>query len=308
MDNLNSLNILKTIFKNWKSFLIMMFIAAVISYGASFLLKDKYKSTSVVYPVNMFQNSEESATEQLLQYFLSEDVKNKLAKDFNLYERYDIDTLKSKGGKSLFNFMYAECIKVSPTIYESIEIEVKDTDPLFAQKLNTAFVQNTNTLIRETKKNIVKQYLENAETVINGQTKEIDSLINAIYKIKSDYNILDSKNQTKYLSKLVAKGSPLNEGIQLQIKGIKEKGIVLNVLDGRIIATMNSYNQLKQKKDGYLLDISGEMDYYTFVSKPNLADKRCYPVRWVIVLTSAVSAFFLTLVFFLFKNRSKDLI
>lgn len=308
MENLNSLNILKTIFKNWKTFLVTMFIAAVISYAASFLLKEKYKSTSVVYPVNMFQNSEESSTEQLLQYCLSEDVKNKLAKDFNLYERYGIDTVKSKGGKTLFNFMYIESIKVSPTIYESIEIEVKDTDPLFAQKLNFAFIDNTNNLIRETKKHIVRQYLANTKTVIDIQSRELDSLSKAIFKIKSDYNIIDAKNQAKYLSKLISKGSSVNENSQLQIKGIKEKGIDLNILDGRIISTLNSYNQIKQKNDGYLLDVSGDMDFYTYVSKPNLQDKKCFPVRWVIVLVSSISAFFLTLVFFLFKNRSKELI
>jgi len=69
MENLNSLNIVKTILKNSKIIFLIMLAAAVVSYGASFLIKEKFKSSSVVYPVNLFQNSEESATEQLLQYF-----------------------------------------------------------------------------------------------------------------------------------------------------------------------------------------------------------------------------------------------
>ena len=87
MENLNTLNILKTIIKNRFRFLIIMFGAAVISFGASFLIKDKYKSEAVIYPVNLFPNSEESSSEQLLQYLLSEDVKYKLAKDFKLFEK-----------------------------------------------------------------------------------------------------------------------------------------------------------------------------------------------------------------------------
>ncbi len=308
MENLNSLTIVQIIIRKWKLFFVIMLCAAVLAFAVSFLIKDKYKSNSVVYPVNLFQNSEESSSEQLLQYFLSEDVKYKLAKDFDLFKRYGVDTMSTKGGKALFNFMYLENVTVSPTIYESIEITVKDEDPRFAQKLNRALIANTNDLIRETKRKVVKQYLVNTKQVIDIQSKELDSLSSAILKIKTEYNIVDEKDQAKYLSKQMSTGSSLNENAQLQAKGIKEKSTELKILDGRIKSTLKSYSKIKEKNDSYLLDVAGEMDFYTYVSKPDLQDKKCSPVRWIIVLVSTISAFFFTLVFILFKNRSKDLI
>jgi LPS O-antigen subunit length determinant protein (WzzB/FepE family) len=307
MEKFDSLNIIKTIFKNKKVFVLVVIGAAVLSYGASFLIKEKFKSNSVVYPVNLFRNSEESPSEQLLQYFLSEDVKLKIAKDFNLFSRYGVDTLSTKGGKALFDFMYMENVLISPTIYESIDITIKDEDPAFAQKLNAALVLNTNQLIKESKRNIVNQYLANTKKVIDIQSKELDSLSRSILKIKTDYNILDEKDQAKYLSKQLSTGSSLNENAQLTVKGIKEKGTELKVLDGRIKSTLKSYTQIKIKNDAYLLDVSGDMDFYVFVSKPNLQDKKCTPIRWIIVMISSLSAFLMTLVFFLYKNRSKEL-
>jgi hypothetical protein len=307
MEKFDSLNIIKTIFKNKKVFVLVVIGAAVLSYGASFLIKEKFKSNSVVYPVNLFRNSEESPSEQLLQYFLSEDVKLKIAKDFNLFSRYGVDTLSTKGGKALFDFMYMENVLISPTIYESIDITIKDEDPAFAQKLNAALVLNTNQLIKESKRNIVNQYLANTKKVIDIQSKELDSLSRSILKIKTDYNILDEKDQSKYLSKQLSTGSSLNENAQLTVKGIKEKGTELKVLDGRIKSTLKSYTQIKIKNDAYLLDVSGDMDFYVFVSKPNLQDKKCTPIRWIIVMISSLSAFLMTLVFFLYKNRSKEL-
>jgi LPS O-antigen subunit length determinant protein (WzzB/FepE family) len=301
------LNIIKTIFKNKKVFVLVVIGAAVLSYGASFLIKEKFKSNSVVYPVNLFRNSEESPSEQLLQYFLSEDVKLKLAKEFNLFSRYGVDTLSTKGGKALFDFMFMENVQISPTIYESIDINIKDEDPAFAQKLNAALVLNTNQLIKESKRNIVNQYLANTKKVIDIQSKELDSLSRSILKIKTDYNILDEKDQSKYLSKQLSTGSSLNENAQLTVKGIKEKGTELKVLDGRIKSTLKSYTQIKIKNDAYLLDVSGDMDFYVYVSKPNLQDKKCTPIRWIIVMISSLSAFLMTLVFFLYKNRSKEL-
>jgi hypothetical protein len=308
MENLDTLNIVKTIIKNRKTIFLVMFGAAVISYGASFLIKEKFKSNSVVYPVNLFQNSEESATEQLLQYFLSEDVKYKLAKEFDLFSRYGVDTLNSKGGKALFDFMFLENVKISPTIYESIDITVKDEDPLFAQKLNAALVSKTNDLVKETKRKIVYQYLANTKKVIEIQAKELDSLNTTILKIKSDYNIIDEKEQAKYLSKQLSTGSNLNENGQLQAKGIKEKGTELKILEGKIKSTLKSYTKIKIKNDGYLLDVTGDMDFYQYVSKPNLSDKKCSPIRWIFVAVSSLSAFFMVLVFFLYKSRSKELL
>lgn len=308
MENLNSLNIAQIIIKKWKTFFVIMLVAGALAFAASFLIKEKYKSIAVVYPINLFQNSEESSSEQLLQYFLSEDIKYKLAKEFNLFKRYGIDTMSTKGGKSLFNFMYMENVSVSPTIYESIEITVKDEDPRFAQKLNAALILNTNNFIRETKRGIVRQYLSNTRRVIDIQTKELDSLSAAIQKIKTEYNIIDEKDQSKYLSKQLSTGSGLNEASQQQVKGLREKGTTLKILNGRIKSTLRSYTEIKLKNDSYLLDSSGDIDFYTYVSKPDLQDKKCSPVRWVIVVVSALSALFLVLILILFKNRSKDLI
>jgi uncharacterized protein involved in exopolysaccharide biosynthesis len=308
MENLNSLSIIKTIFKYWKMIFLVMISAALISFAASFLIKEKYKSSAVVYPVNLFQNSEESPSEQLLQYFLSEDVKYKLAKDFKLFDRYGIDTVTSKGGRALFNYMFIENITVSPTIYESIEINVKDIDPAFAQKLNIALVNNTNTLIRESKKAIVGQYLANTKKVIAVQSRELDSISNSILKIKTEYDLIDGDYQAKYLSKQISTGSSLNENGSKQVKGIKEKGSELKILNGRIESTLNSYTQIKIKNDAYLLDVSGDMDYYVYVSKPNLQDKKCSPVRWIIVMISSLSALLMTLAFIIYKNRSKEFI
>lgn len=308
MENLNSLSIAQLIIKKWKTFFVIMLFAGALAFAASFLIKEKYKSIAVLYPINLFQNSEESSSEQLLQYFLSEDVKYKLAKDFDLFKRYGVDTMNTKGGKALFNFMFQENITVSPTIYESIEITVKDEDPRFAQKLNKALIFNTNELIRETKRGIVRQYLNNTRRVIDIQSRELDSISDAIQKIKTEYNIIDAKDQAKYLSKQISTGSALNENGQQQAKGLREKGTILKILDGRIKSTLKSYTEIKIKNDTYLLDASGDIDFYTYVSKPDLQDKKCSPVRWIIVVVSAISAFIMALVFFLYKSRSKDLL
>jgi len=288
MNNFNTQAILKLIAKNYKLLALVFITVAIVSYFASFLLKEKYKSVAVVYPVNVFQNSEESSTEQLIQYLLSDEVKNKLALNFKLFEHYGIDTTKIEGGKALFDFVYSENFIISSTLYESIEIVIKDESPALSQQLNSALIEYTNNFIRESKRIIVKQYLSNSLSVLKAQNREIDSLNTAIKKYKTENNIEDRAENK----------------VDKNLKNKKEKNNDVKVLSGKIKAILKSYEKTKIKNDSYLLDVNANNDYITVVSKPNLPDKRCYPVRWVIMITSSLSVLFLTLLILVLKNRN----
>jgi hypothetical protein len=305
MENFNSSNIVALMLKNIKTFVIVAVITGALAFAGSFAIKERFKSIAVVYPINMYETSEESTSEQLLQYFYSEDVKNTLAKEFKLYERYGIDTVTETGGKALFNYIYQENFKFSPTLYESIELSVTDTDPLMAQKLNAALIKQTNLLIRSNKQFTMKQYVVNAKEIIKSEDKELDSLSNEIKKIKEEYNIVDEEKQAKEIGKELAKGSRLSEDVQKQANALKKKGSDLHVLKGRIRTTLKAMVDIKEQSYKYLLDSQGEVNFVLFVSNPSLADKRCYPVRSVIALVSVLSALFLTSIILIIRNRKR---
>ncbi|MCW3078112.1 MAG: hypothetical protein JWO32_2721 [Bacteroidetes bacterium] len=306
MENFNSLSLLTTVSKRYKSLVVLVLSAAVLSFIISFFLKEKYKSTAVVYPVNLYQHSKESNSEQLLQYLMSEEVKNQLASEFNLYRRYNIDTLTKAGGKTLFGYAFQENFTISPTLYESIEISVKDEDPKMACKINARLISLTNELIQRIKQTVVKQYMVNAEMVIKNSNNELDSLDRAVRKIRSDYDIVDENYQGRYLSKELVKGGALSESRMKQSQGLKEKGTQLKILDGKINSSLRSYSDMKMIYDKYALDAQGNVDHIIYVSKPTLPDKRCYPIRWVIVLISSMSALLLGIGVILIKNREKN--
>lgn len=304
MDNLNSLDIFNLVYRKRTTLIAVVFAAAVLSFGTSFLLKEKYKSLAVIYPVNLYQNSEESNSEQLLQYLLSEDVKNQLAAEFKLYDRYGCDTMQVKSGKAMFNYAYQENFNISPTLYESIEISVKDEDPLMAKRMNERLIFLTNQLIQKNKVGIVRQYLTNAKNVLKASDAEMDSLSKRVSAIKKEYNIVD-ESQGKYLGKELAKSSNVSEQVRIQANGLREKGAELNVLTGKIKSTLKSYAKMKEIHDKYFLDAQGNIDFILYVSKPTLPDKRCYPVRWIIVLVSSLSALLFGAVVIIIRDRNK---
>jgi capsule polysaccharide export protein KpsE/RkpR len=105
----------------------------------------------VVYPVNLSPSSEESTTEQLLQWFNSEEVKKAVCEKFDLYKHYDINTLDARH-QTWFNLKFKERVSINATLYESIEISVKDQDPYMAKKITQGIIDAANELIMSVKK------------------------------------------------------------------------------------------------------------------------------------------------------------
>ena len=57
MENFNTKDIIPILLKNKKAIIIVTLIAAVASVIVSFMLKPRYKSYALVYPVNLSPSS-----------------------------------------------------------------------------------------------------------------------------------------------------------------------------------------------------------------------------------------------------------
>src|ERR1700741_4946569 len=160
MYNIN-IEILRLIYSKRKHIIIITAIAGIVAivFSMPFFMPPKYKSTVVVYPSNIAPYSEESQTEQLVQFLTSSEVRKEVLRKFNLDKHYDLDTSDAKFDY-YFTLMYEENIIINETRYESIQIEVFDKDPQMAQKIAYGVVEAANNLIRNT---LNKQTIELAE-------------------------------------------------------------------------------------------------------------------------------------------------
>lgn len=280
--------IFRLLWANKKVIAILLFASAVISFGATYLIKPRFKSTAIVYPANLFPSSEESPTEQLLQYFNSDDVKNEMAAKYNLFKHYGITGSNEKSPKALFDYMYKESFNITPTLYESIEITVKDESPEKAAELNRALLDITNNFIKDTKKYLLKLYITNIDNAIANQNRSIDSIMGLAGKldikdVMEDEADKDAKKSKKGLKKLKAK--EMTE----KIKGLTK-----------------SYGKMVYKRDKFFMDFSGDITFFSVISHPTVSDKRCYPIRSLFVIVSVLSTLMLSIIVILIRHRIKN--
>lgn len=303
MENFNTKEIIAIVLKNKKSIIFVTILAAIASTVVSYMLKPKFKSYAVVFPVNLSPSSEESNTEQLLQFFYSEEVKNRVAEKHGLYKHYEVDPA-ANGAKSLFDLYFKGNVSISPTLYESIEIVVKDESPKMAQDIAQSMIDETNKFIMETKRERLSEYLNNSFSAINRQSKEIDSINYQINELRKKYDIIDVAAQAKYLSKKLYSDKPLSEANKITYEGLKIKNVELNKLWSVYSGQAITLNYFIDQKDKYLFDYNSNISFTNVVSKPTLPDKKFFPVRWLIVTISTMSVFALAALFFILSNKS----
>ena len=302
MEKINIQELLKIILSHRKPILLLTLSAALVSSIVSFLITPKYKSIAVVYPVNLSPSSEESNTEQLLQYFTSSNVKNAVAEKNKLFSHYKVDP-KNKEAKSLFDYYYQSNISITPTIYESIEISVKDENPEMAQKIAQSLIDETNLFISRLKKERLREYIKNSSAAINRELLRVDSANSKIDELRVKYGIIDMTLQAKYLSKKMMAGQKLSDEEMNLFNGIKLERTGIEKLMSTTNGKLSVLNYFDNEMEKYLLDYLGSINYTNVVSNPNLPDKKCYPVRWVIVMLSSLSAFALSSFYFMLFSK-----
>ncbi len=306
MENINTAHILHVLKIHRIKFMIIAIAAIIVSsfISSPIFIAPKFKSTAVVFPINLEPFSEESSTEQLLQFMNSEEIKNAMTKRFNLYTVFGIDSLEEKS-HTKFDKYYYEYITVSVTLYESIIINVINESPSLAQKMANALIDETNKFVRAQKKTITDEYIKSYENQLKIASTEIDSIESQLKSIRLNYGILDFKAQSKIISKKQSSSSLSNDE-QLILKGLKEVGGKYQILQSQLNSELKNYRTFKLEYDKNRLNTNSNLNFTTVVSKANLPDKKHSPERTVIVVLFTLSALLLSLFIILFTHKKQN--
>lgn len=307
MYNIN-IEILRLLYAKRKHIIIITAAAALLAivFSMPLFMKPKFKSTIIVYPANLAPYSEESPTEQLMQFLTSNEVKKTVMRKFDLPKHYDMDSTADKFD-TYFTLKYEENIIINQTRYESIQIEVYDTDPAMAQKLAYGVVEASNTVIRKALNEKIEEFLVMNTRQMNEKRREVDSLGLEIQKATLKYGLMDYYIQIKEVSKnMYKKGADINRFNEV-MKNLANEGPkfmeLTELFKNRVLFYINTTSEV----EGNIKNIKKVFSYSTVVSKPNLPDSKAAPKRSIIVLMACLGALLFSCLYFIFIERLKKL-
>jgi capsular polysaccharide biosynthesis protein len=289
--------------------IIAVALAAVFSSPA--FLTPKYKSSARVYPSNLGEMSEESRSEQMLEIMNSADIKLKMIDKFNLDEVYKVRK-EDPQYQTIILGIYGEHVSARKTEFETVEVEVLDTDPHRAWQMADSLIHFYNLKVREmyTAKNW--EMVKILEGNMQLRRKERDSVMNMMNDHRSNYQILDFRQQvpevTRGYVRALADGRENTQGMK-EIRKLYDnmltRGAELNILESRFKSLVQAVDSLKFLYDINLSEAQKQITYSHIVEHPLLPDKKAWPVRWLIVAFSLISALFAGLLVFIFLDSKK---
>lgn len=275
----------------WKwHLLIITVVAAILGivFSGPYFIHPKYKSSAVLYPANIICHSDESESEQMLEIIGSDDIMFQIIERYDLYSHYGLDS-SANGSLAKMLKYYDDNVIIEKTPNDAIQITVCDEDPQMAADMVNSIIECYDHHVQYMNANKSKELLEIYTNTAKNKKHIIDSLSEIMKKYGTEYGMIDEKSQTRAYSEATAQGRG-GEAANI-LKNWQEYGAEFKTTDSLLTNTIQRYNKDLKVCEDAKRDMTKVQTYSHVVSRPFVADKKFYPIRWIIALLSALGGF-----------------
>jgi len=325
-SNLNSENLVVFFYRWRKPLIIVTVVAAVISIVASLLIQNKYKSTVVLFPTttssiakalisenntgkeDVLRLGEEEQAEQMIQILNSDEIRNRIIEKYNLMSHYDIEEDDAYKNTKLQR-EYESNVSFDRTKFMSVEINVLDHNPDTAALIANDIAALLDTVKNRMRREIAVEAMAIVKEEYDNQVAYIAHLEDSLkgYRDKGIINIrAQSERLTEQLAIAVLKGNrKAADDLKTRLDTIsKYAGIFTSIEDEKVLEKKR-LSVVRSKYREAQIDAEKTLQHKFVVNRAFAAEKKTYPIRWLIVVISTFSAFLLTLILILLYESIK---
>jgi capsular polysaccharide biosynthesis protein len=315
MNYFNNLNLIALFWKWRKQILIVTLVAGVAAVVITmpFIIKPLYSSSAIVYPANLKAFSNESNTEQMMQFLESSDIRDSIVRKFDLYRHYNINPAGKKAYYHV-SIAYSEAVTISKKNYESVEIRVSDINPDTACHMVNAIIYFFNKKVRAVQDEKFKEIYVQNQAMVHLKINEIDSLNNLLKGMHTKNQLIDFDTQTTemirgYLRTIDgASRTSVNTPEILRLKKeLEEKGTDFLIIDNQFRQAIEQLGKLKEAQDLAFKDYKRDFSFVNSITAPVPAEKNYYPIRWLIVLSTMLATMITAMIVIVIIDNRKRL-
>ena len=325
-NDFNSANII-LLFYNWRKLLLIVGVVAIIlSVIFSFIITEKFRSTVIMFPTStnsvskalmsdnyggkqdILEFGAEEQAEQLLQILNSNKIRAKIIEKYNLTEHYGIET-DSKFKNTLLFKEYESNISFRRTEFMAVEIEVMDKDPQMAADI----ANDISALLDSTKNSMQKERAIKGFKIVEGEynklKKEISILEDSLTELRkkgvNDYETQAEAYNTQLAIALSHNNASGARALEEKLKNLSEYGGAYVSIRDALEYDKKQLSVIKTKYEEAKIDAEEELPCKFIVNSAYKAERKSYPVRWLIVLVSVISALLLGMIVIIIIDNIK---
>jgi uncharacterized protein involved in exopolysaccharide biosynthesis len=303
-------------------------LALILSVIYSLSIKPRFKSEVILFPASTVSISKhlletnslitdsrdalsfggEEDAERLLQILNSDQIKDHIARKFNLMKHYRIDSTEAFPRTQLYS-KFKGNVKARRTEYMSIQIAVLDEDPQMAADIANTIVSYVDSTIRNMQHNRAMEALAIVEDEYLHTRTEVQMISDSLQKIRRlgviDYDSQAKALNTAYANALAQGNKEASELLLKRINILATYGGTYVELSKKLDFEIERLKELKIKYASNKLNTNLNIPHMFIVDKATKAERKAVPKRSIIVAMSMVSTFALALLLLLVLENIK---
>jgi capsular polysaccharide biosynthesis protein len=325
-DDFDSSNLVVFLYK-WRRPLLIVLISALAGswfFSLPLFITPKFQSTVIMFPASNSSISqsllneqpvkgqditafgEDDQAEQLLQILNSNKIRDRIVKQFNLMQHYGIDSTSELKFSRLFK-EYDNNITFRRTEFMAVQISVYDKDAQMA-----ADIANTiAALLDSTKNNMIRQRSVKGYQVVKAEYEAVkaekDKIVDSLITL-GKLGVNDVEYQSQVLNQQYA--ITIMNGNRTAQNALQKKLDVLGQYGGIYLALKNALEfkteqliLLETKYKQAKVDAEENLPQKFVVSDAFKAEKKSYPIRWLIILVSTLASLFLAVIVIIVQEK-----
>lgn len=309
--------------------LIVVVLSVVVSGLVSLTIEEKFKSLAVIYPsktsslsqallasysggkTDLLEFGGEVKAEQLLEILESEKVRRLIIKRFDLMNHYDILGSGTSTPNDLMKELFEENITFKQNKNMAIEIKVLDHSADTAALIANGVVKVLDEVMVAIRKERADKGLMIVEKLYQDVSKGIEDLEDSLHIIMGK-GVLDISAQSEVYGNAYAQA--ISKGNSAAVKALQKKMDILSEYGGtymRLQEQLNSerrrFSHLKDRYNEAKIDAETNIQNFFVISEPVVAEKKSYPIRWLIVFVSVVTTLLTALLTIFFYEQNQKI-
>ena len=312
----------------WRKPLLLIVAASVVLsfiFSSPFFITPKYRSTVIMFPTSSNSISKallsdnpnvkqdilefgvDEQTEQMLQILNSSRIRDRVIKKFDLLKHYDINP-NSEYKNTLLQREYEGNITFKRTEFMAVKISVLDKDPAMAANIANSIADLLDSVKNDMQHDRAMQGFRIVEAEYNqlkADVKQKEDSLSALRKLGVNDYETQAEMMNQELAIAIAKNNTRG------VKALEEKLNVLSLYGGPYVSLRDALayekktlSQVKSKYDEARIDAHEALPQKFIVESAFKAEKKAYPIRWLIMLSTTVSVLLLAVVLIIILEKS----
>jgi hypothetical protein len=189
-----------------------------------------------------------------------------------------------------------------------------DTDPVRARDMVYAIIEFYNKKVSNTHREKYAEVVNSYQQYLAIKRTEIDSVLHQHHQLRTNYELIDFGAQSQEITRGYLRTIDGNnarnintEGVERMKKNIEEKGGDFIYYNEMVFHLIQQLATIQKEYEEALYHYNKEFTHANIVSHPIVADKKSYPIRWLILLYTVIAVSFFSVVIIAIIENSRNI-